>query len=264
MDVMTLRRSITTLLLLLPLSILAAALEIPSLKVGPVTYSNVKVIGANATDLYFTHDQGIGNVKLKYLAPELQKRFNYDPKAALEAEKKQVEADALYHSNVISNLAVRVKALAAKDAPVNAPPALADPLSDKSLLGKPAPALDLDHWTMEQPSTQDKFVLLAFWAPWSAASRECIPELNALQKKFAGKLVVIGVTPPVGSNDETPKLKLEFASATDSKAKTVAAAGIRSIPAVLLIDPTGIVRYEGHPAAITEKKLLPLISAKAE
>lgn len=43
-------------------------LEAP-LKVGATTYSNVTVVGFNATDLYLTHDHGISNVKLKYLSP---------------------------------------------------------------------------------------------------------------------------------------------------------------------------------------------------
>jgi thiol-disulfide isomerase/thioredoxin len=260
MDAMISRPLICTFLLSVAFSVSAATLKIPSLKVGPVTYSNVNVIGANATDLYFTHDQGIGNVKLKYVGADLQKRFNYDPRAAAEAEKKQAEADALYQSVVISNMTAEASALAAKDKAAPAPVNLADPISDRSLLGKAAPALQVENWVGEQPSFEGKYVLLSFWAPWSAASRQCIPELNALQKKFASKLVVIGISPPSENGDETNSPKLEFTSAIDAKAKTSAAAGIHSIPAVLLIDPGGIVRYEGHPAAITEKKLQALFS----
>ena len=48
------------------------------LKVGSETYSNVIVTSVTATDVYFTHDKGIGNGKLKNLDPALQKHFAVD------------------------------------------------------------------------------------------------------------------------------------------------------------------------------------------
>src|ERR1044071_8331265 len=57
-------------------SMFAASIKFDSLAVGPDTYTNVTVLGANASDLFFTSDSGIKNVKLKYLSPELQKKFN--------------------------------------------------------------------------------------------------------------------------------------------------------------------------------------------
>src|SRR5207249_1745256 len=74
----------------------AGPLKLDLLRVGSKTYSNVTVVGANATDLYFTHDRGIANVKLKYVDAKIQKKFNYDPKAAEEAERQQSEDDAQY------------------------------------------------------------------------------------------------------------------------------------------------------------------------
>lgn len=251
-DDMTIKRFVTGMLLLAVFSLQAAAVKIPSLKVGPVTYDNVTVIGANATDLYFTHGRGIGNVKLKYLTPELQKQFHYDPKAAAEAERKQVEADTLYQSVLASNIAFQAKQARATGASTNGQNRFADPISDKSLIGKPAPALEAEKWAGEKPATDGKYVVVAFWAPWSPASLKCIPALNALQKKFAEKLVVVGVSPtPIEEGD----VKVEFASALDTKAKLSSAAGVTSIPSVLLIDPKGIVRYQGHPAALDEKQM---------
>ena len=53
--------------------------------------------------------------------------------------------------------------------------------------------------------------------------------------------------------------RIEFASALDSKGKLSSAAGVTSIPYVLLLDSQGIVRYQGHPSALDEKKIEPLL-----
>jgi len=259
---MIIRRVVPGLFLLIAFSLSAATLKLPLLTVGPVTYTNVTVLGANATDLYFTHDKGIGNVKLRYLSADLQKQFHYDSKAAAEAERKQTEADSTYQSSLASNIVAQMEKFRAAEAASSAPPeTFADPISDKSLLGKAAPRLDVDKWIGEKPKLDNKFVLISFLAPWSSACRQTLPELNNLQKKFPEKLVVVGIS--TNSEEELMKAfgpKMEIGCATDSKAKLSAAAGVTSVPFVLLVDTKGLVRYEGHPAAITEKKLQNLFS----
>src|SRR5215813_1656559 len=85
-------------------SLKAGTFTLDDLSDGSHTYSNVTVIGANATDLYFTHSKGISNAKLKYLPPNLQARFSYDPKAAAEAEKEQIKDNSRYYEAIESNL----------------------------------------------------------------------------------------------------------------------------------------------------------------
>jgi cytochrome c biogenesis protein CcmG, thiol:disulfide interchange protein DsbE len=242
-------------------------LRLQTLTVGSKTYTNVTVLGANATDMYFTHANGIGNARLKYLDAELQHHFHYDPKAAAEAEQQQATDDLRYHDSLASNLVAQAEqaALAAKRAAMTSTNSLADPISDRSLLGRPGPALKVGKWLGEKPAIEDRFVLVTFWAPWSIPCRQLIPELNVLQKKFTGKLVVVGVT----SEPEQEVLamtepKLEFASALDSPTNLLASASVTSIPSVLLLDTKGIVRYLGHPAALTEKKLQALLQKPPE
>jgi len=241
----------------------AATLTMDSLKVGLVTYTNVTILGANATDLYFTHAQGIANVKLKYLSPDLQKRFNFDPQSAAEAEKKQSEADILYQSTEAKSFYDRSRAAAeaAAKVPPTSEDSLADPTSKNSLLGKAAPALEVEKWLTDKPSLEGKYTLILFWAPWSIPCKKSLPDLNALQKKFANKLVVVGVS---SEADIPADLKIEFSSAIDTKSKLSSALGINSIPNALLLDPKGAIRYQGHPGALTEKKLDPLINKPSE
>jgi cytochrome c biogenesis protein CcmG/thiol:disulfide interchange protein DsbE len=243
-------------------------LKLPTLKVGTVTYTNVTVLGANATDLYFSHSLGFANVKLKYVGPDLQKRFDYNPKAAAEAERKQSEEDILYQSSLARNAAPAPTngALAkAKAAALGAETGLADPISERSLLGKLAPKLEVDKWLGDKPALEGKFVLISFWAPWSVPCRQEIADLNSFQKKYPEKLAVVGISADSeGAIAEMPDAKIEYASGIDAKAKLSAAAGVTSIPFVLLCDPKGVVLFQGHPGALTDKKLQAILARSAE
>src|SRR4051812_26135981 len=64
----------------------------------------------------------------------------------------------------------------------------------QSVLNQKAPENGVEKWLTGQPETKGKFVLIDFWATWCPPCRESIPELNEIQRKFAGKLVVIGLS----------------------------------------------------------------------
>src|SRR5205823_5579942 len=128
--------------------------------------------------------------------------------------------------------------------------------SDQSLIGKTAPDLEVEKWLGPKPALKGKCTLIAFWAPWSIPCRRAIPQFNALQKKFPEKLVVVGLTSDSQEEvEEMAEPKLDFPSGIDPKARLIAAAGINSVPSVLLVDAKGIVLYQGHPSALDEKKL---------
>lgn len=239
----------------------AEPLKLESLKIGSRTYRNVTVIGANDTDLYFTHEGGIANVRLRLLGKELQEKFHYDPEAAQEIEQRQLQEDTRYRETLAEEMTARaqqtIKAAqrAAQKAAITSEDNLADPISDKSFLGKPAPALEVEQWLTEKPALEGKCILIAFWEPWSIPSRKTIPALNALQRKFVEKLTVIGVTTDEAKQvEEMIEPKIEFASAIDTKGRLVNAFGVTSVPYIVLTDSKSIVRYQGHPGAIDEKK----------
>jgi cytochrome c biogenesis protein CcmG, thiol:disulfide interchange protein DsbE len=103
------------------------------------------------------------------------------------------------------------------------------------------------------------------WAPWSIPCRKCVPTLAGLQKKFPDKLAVVGVAS--GSEAEIADMtepKPGFASMLDADAKFSVAVGVTSVPYVMLVDPDGVVRYQGHPAAITEKQVEGVLAKAAE
>jgi len=262
---MTVRFALAWSMVLLLLSSPAATLTLDSLSVGTIVYSNVIVLGANSTDLYFKHQQGIANVKLKYLSTALQKRFGYDKNVAAQEEKKQSEMDALYQKSLEMNLIAQATTTNGLKQKTSSQESFADPISSKSLLGKPAPALNFETWLGERPVLNGRTVLLSFWEPWSFPCRKCIPELNALQKRFPEKLVVVGVCSESESEvSEMPEPRPEFSAAIDAKGKLASVMGITSVPCVVLLDTKGVIQYEGHPNAITEAKLQVLLTKPSE
>lgn len=118
----------------------------------------------------------------------------------------------------------------------------------KSFLNEKAPELTVETWLSEEPDTQGKFVLIDFWATWCGPCRKAIPELNEFQKEFKDNLVVIGL-----SEENAEKVKametpvIEYSSAIDTKGTMKNTLEVKGIPHVILIDPHGIVRWEGFP-----------------
>ena len=250
---------------LLGLSLQAAdPIKFDYLKVGSQTFSNCTVVGMNATDVYFTHDKGMSNVKLKYLEPEAQKRLSFDPKAAAAAEKEHLQQVAKFQNNLATKVGTAPQKASNVDTPTSSEDNFADPISDGSILRKAAPKFEVDKWLGEKPDLKGKFVLLSFWTPWSFPAKKAVPQLSALQKKFSQKLAVIAVTSE--SQDTVEAMidpKIDFASAIDDKGKLRSAFRITTVPTVVLIDPKGVVLYEGHPSALNEKQLESIL-AKSE
>ena len=138
-----------------------------------------------------------------------------------------------------------------------------------SILGQKAPAFVVEKWLGDEPKREGKWVLIDFWATWCGPCRKAVPHLNELQKKFADQLVIIGVS------DEKEEVirkmtepKIEYASAIDTQARMKKELAVTGIPHVIIIDPQGIVRWEGFPFLtgheLTEKVVTALLAPTAK
>jgi cytochrome c biogenesis protein CcmG, thiol:disulfide interchange protein DsbE len=261
---MNLRVILLTFVLVLTVSLRAAEEKLATVDVGDDTYKNVTVTRVTATDIYFSHDGGIANAKLKNLSPELQKKFHYDPAKADKAEAQKRAGAAQFAQEV----AKAKQAEPAKPAPnAEEPP---EENGTKTLLSGPltnqrVPELVIEKWLTDVPELDGKFVVVDFWATWCGPCRKSIPELNAYSKKYSDKLVIVGLSDETELDVRRMKEpKIEYAVAIDTKARTLRAVGVKEIPHILLVDPKGIVRYQGNPSAINEKILEAIFAQFAE
>jgi thiol-disulfide isomerase/thioredoxin len=248
------------------LSGLAAEEFLGTLKVGSQVYSNVTVTGHTPTVLYLRHAKGIGSVKLKDLSPELQQKYGYDAEKARTVESLQKQSQADF-----------VKALANQPKPTPEPepepepeaqpePAAAAPaIHARSFLNRPAPELTVEKWLTDAPELENKFRLVTFWATWCPTCRSSIPRLNEIHRRHREKLAVIGLSvEPEEQVREMRNPKLEYASAIDTRKKMIQAVEVTAIPHSLLIDPQGVVRWEGLPSLLTDEALDKLLAGEGK
>jgi cytochrome c biogenesis protein CcmG, thiol:disulfide interchange protein DsbE len=228
----------------------AADQRFDTLRAGSQVFSNVTVISSTPTVLYIQHARGVGSVKLKDLSPDLQQKFGYDPTkaAAVEALQKQAQVD------YVKTLTNQPKPKAGSETVTK--------LYAKSLMGQPGPAIVIDKWLGDPADVTDKFVLLEFWATWSEPCLKVIPHLNDLHRRYGDKVAVLALSDePEADVRKLTDPKIEFFSAIDTQRRTVQAVEVTGIPHALLMDPKGVVRFQGLPTDLTEEKLDKLLDA---
>ncbi len=235
------RRLLSLIFALLSACTLAAApLKLDTLKVGSKTFYKVTTIGANATDLYFTHTKGISNVKLRLLPHYDMLQNELTAKAQKKIRKAKEEAQSSENN-------------------------FADPISDRSLIGRTAPKLEVEKWMGEKPFTAGKNVLVFFWATWSKPCLKEVPFLNALQKKYNDRLVIVGISSQ--SEEDVREYNgptMEFPHAVEADGKLANLVGATSVPYSILVGTNGVVIYQGHPDALTEAKLEKVLTQPPE
>ena len=233
---------------LLPLTVPADE-KLPVLMAGNTIYSNITVTTVSATDVYFTYSGGMGNVKIKDLSPDVRKHFNFDPKKAGKVEAQQAENKLKYHEQLLRQPVLRPPEDAPTAVAAGGPTVISGKkIWAKILLNQKAPDLVIEKWLTPEPDRRGKFVLIDFWATWCAPCRALIPELNGFQKKCGSRLVVVGISnEPEAVVARMTDPKIEYAVAIDTQARTKQAVEVAGIPHVLIIDPQGIVRWEGFP-----------------
>jgi cytochrome c biogenesis protein CcmG/thiol:disulfide interchange protein DsbE len=238
---------------------LAGAQEehLATLKVGSDTYTDVNVTSVTATHVYFTHNRGVGSAKLAELEPSMQQHFRFDPEKAAARQAEQIRANAIY-SEAARKVAANKRPVAdeAAEAPAAGDEIPPHRIYAKSILNQPSPQVVAEKWLTEAPDARGKFVIVDIWATWCGPCRRSIPHLNQLYAKYKDRLVVVGISDEPEQNIRNmAEPRIDYAVASDTQARVARALEVKGIPHAILIDPKGIVRFEGMPQYLTEKGL---------
>ena len=140
--------------------------------------------------------------------------------------------------------------------------------SQKSLVGKPAPKIEIDNWIYPKIQVADwktkqipenlegKIVVLDFWFTHCAPCVASIPELNSIARKFP-EIVFLSVSFEKEEviNNFLNKMVMYYPVGSDPEKKTIKAFGVNSYPETFLIDKNGIIQWQGSPFQLTGKVL---------
>jgi len=99
-----------------------------------------------------------------------------------------------------------------------------------------------------------------FWLTSSEQCRNVVPHVDELSTKFSDRMITIGLSNE--TEEEMLKMKspkVQFYVGTDTQAHTLTYYEVIGVPHAVLIDPKGIVRFEGPPFYLSEKDLAHLL-----
>jgi len=127
----------------------------------------------------------------------------------------------------------------------------ADEGNDHALVGAPAPPYDLPirvggSGNSSLADGAGKVMIVDFWATWCEPCKDSFPHYQQLLDKYAGKLVVVGVSvddDPSGIADFAKQTGVSFPLVWDEGQALSASYQPPTMPTSYVIDANGVVRY---------------------
>lgn len=137
------------------------------------------------------------------------------------------------------------------------PNAKADPnLGAIDIRGKKKPETPIEAWITDEPkSLEGKYVLYDYWATWCGPCIQALDTAEKLHARFEGNLVTIAIS------DEDPETVRALVKkkgwkqpvAVDTTRAVPEALEIRGIPHAFLVNPEGVVVWQGHPMELWQQ-----------
>jgi peroxiredoxin len=138
-------------------------------------------------------------------------------------------------------------------------------LARLDIVGSPAPPLTVETWLQGKPvdmsSLHGRVVLLWYFATWCPHCKETMPQMAERLRRYEGKpFTIIGLTN--NTKDQTtetakafvaePHWGITYPTAVDLAGRTSLAYQSTAVPAAVLVDKQGIVRWADHPTYLDD------------
>jgi len=140
--------------------------------------------------------------------------------------------------------------------------------SAADLRGRPAPQAAVDTWITPQPDTRGKVVIVDFWATWCGPCVRAIPHMNEIANTFRGKVECVGLSDESQSaftnglqRKNLGPQSFAYNLALDPQGRMKSAFQVRGIPHVAVMSTDWVVRWQGHPSALTEQIVRQIVEA---
>lgn len=178
-----------------------------------------------------TKEEAVVNAKLQSEGVEIADGDDSDG-GAKKAEPKSIPAEAY--------------------AKADWPAQNADKFPANNFQGKQLPVpLGNEEWLTDKKDTENKVIILDFWATWCGPCRAASPMLEEIQREFEGKVEVLAIG---GSNDDERAhkryvfgSKKAYSNLYDKNDSIYRPMGVKAIPHTVVMSTDGIIRWQGNP-----------------